>query len=71
MYLLIPMKTLLWLPNLKEMGKDVAMQIAAMSPAYSDRTSVPASVIEHESEIIKAQLAEDPEDGRQARSGSC
>ena len=44
----------------KEMGKDVAMQIAAMSPAYLDRASVPASVIEHESEIIKAQLAEDP-----------
>ena len=36
------------------------MQIAAMSPAYLDRASVPASVIEHESEIIKAQLAEDP-----------
>lgn len=44
----------------KEMGKDVAMQIAAMSPAYLDRASVPTSVIEHESEIIKAQLAEDP-----------
>ena len=29
----------------KEMGKDVAMQIAAMSPAYLDRASVPASVI--------------------------
>ena len=44
----------------EEYGKDVAMQIAAMSPAYLDRASVPASVIEHESEIIKAQLAEDP-----------
>lgn len=44
----------------KVMGKDVAMQIAAMSPAYLDETSVPADVLAHEKEITKAQLAEDP-----------
>ncbi|MEG2720381.1 MAG: translation elongation factor Ts, partial [Oscillospiraceae bacterium] len=46
--------------SFKEMGKDVAMQIAAMSPSYLDEASVPADVIEHEKEIMKAQLAEDP-----------
>ena len=44
----------------KVMGKDVAMQIAAMSPAYLDEVSVPADVLAHEKEITKAQLAEDP-----------
>lgn len=44
----------------KVMGKDVAMQIAAMSPAYLDEASVPADVLAHEKEITKAQLAEDP-----------
>ena len=44
----------------KVKGKDVAMQIAAMSPAYLDEASVPADVLAHEKEITKAQLAEDP-----------
>lgn len=44
----------------KVMGKDVAMQIAAMSPAYLDEASVPADVLAHEKEITKAQLVEDP-----------
>ena len=44
----------------KVMGKDVAMQIAAMSPAYLVEASVPADVLAHEKEITKAQLAEDP-----------
>lgn len=44
----------------KTMGKDVAMQVAAMSPAYLDEASVPADVVEHEKEILAAQLKEDP-----------
>lgn len=44
----------------KAMGKDVAMQIAAMSPQYLNAAAVPADVIEHEQQILKAQLAEDP-----------
>lgn len=43
----------------KAMGKDVAMQVAAMSPEYLDEASVPAEVIEHEKGILTAQLAED------------
>ncbi len=41
------------------MGKDVAMQIAAMSPSYLDKASVPVKVIEHEKEILAAQMSAD------------
>ena len=44
----------------KVMGKDVAMQIAAMSPLYLCRDEVPADVIEHEKSINLAQIKEDP-----------
>ena len=44
----------------KVMGKDVAMQIAAMSPSYLDPAAVPAEVLDHETEILKAQMKEDP-----------
>ena len=38
-----------------EYAKNVAMQIAAINPAYLDRASVPAEVIEKEKEILTAQ----------------
>lgn len=41
-------------------GKDVAMQSAALNPAYMIREQVPAEVIEKEKEIMLAQMAEDP-----------
>lgn len=44
----------------KAMGKDVAMQIAAMNPLYLDEVSVPAEVIAHEKEILAVQIKEDP-----------
>lgn len=44
----------------REMGKNVAMQIAAMSPAYLDEAAVPAEVIEHEKSILASQMKEDP-----------
>ena len=47
-------------PAFDEMGKNVAMQIAAMNPAYLDEASVPAEVIEHEKGILAAQMKEDP-----------
>ena len=47
-------------PEFKDMGKNVAMQIAAMSPAYLDEASVPAEVIEHEKSILASQMKEDP-----------
>lgn len=41
-------------------GKDVAMQSAALNASYLNREQVPADVIEKEKEIILAQMAEDP-----------
>lgn len=43
-----------------QMGKNVAMQIAAMNPSYLDEASVPAEVLEKEKEILVAQMKEDP-----------
>lgn len=37
-------------------GKDVAMQIAALGTQYLNRDDVPAEVIEHEKEIMKAEV---------------
>ncbi len=42
------------------MGKNVAMQIAAMNPSFLDEASVPAEVLEKEKEILIAQMKEDP-----------
>ena len=42
-----------------ELGKDVAMQIAAINPAYLNREQVPDEVIAHEKEILLAQMDND------------
>lgn len=47
-------------PSFADMGKNIAMQIAAMNPAYLDEASVPAEVVEHEKGILAAQMKEDP-----------
>lgn len=44
----------------KEMGKNIAMQIAAMAPQFLNEASVPAETIEHEKEIQVAQMKNDP-----------
>ena len=41
--------------ELEELGKDIAMQIAAMNPMYISRDDVDKSYIEHEREILTAQ----------------
>jgi elongation factor Ts len=41
-------------------GKDVCMQITSMNPAYLNKESVPAEVIESEKSIMLSQMAEDP-----------
>ena len=41
-------------------GKDVAMQSAALGAAYVKREDVPAEVIENERKIMMTQMAEDP-----------
>lgn len=41
-------------------GKDVALQVAASNPLYLNETSVPASIIDGEKEILMSQIANDP-----------
>ena len=43
-----------------ELGKDVAMQIAAMNPNFLDKSDVDPSVLEKEKEILIIQAKEDP-----------
>jgi elongation factor Ts len=43
-----------------EAGKDVAMQIAALNPVAVDASSVPASVIAREKDIIMELMKQDP-----------
>ena len=43
-----------------EVARDVAMQAAAMSPIAVNRDNVPADVVEHEKEMIKAEMKNDP-----------
>lgn len=47
-------------PEFEAMGKNVAMQIAAMNPSYLDEASVPADVLDKEKAILVAQMKEDP-----------
>jgi len=47
-------------PAFVEMGRDVAMQIAALNASYLDRDSVPAEVLDKEKEILMAQIQNDP-----------
>jgi elongation factor Ts len=42
----------------KTFAHDVAMQVVASAPAGATRESVPASIVEHEKEIYRAQAAE-------------
>ncbi len=46
-------------PAFAEYAKNVCMQIAAMSPSYVDRDSVPASVIKNEKAILLTQIEND------------
>ena len=44
----------------KELAHDVALQIAAAKPLYLVADEVPADVVEHEKEILLAQIKNDP-----------
>ena len=44
----------------EEVAKDVAMQAAAMNPVAVNRDGVPAEMVEHEREMIKAEMKNDP-----------
>lgn len=43
----------------KEFAKDIAMQIAAVNPAYLSKEEVPEEVLEHEKKILREQIMND------------
>ncbi|MEG1614535.1 MAG: translation elongation factor Ts [Oscillospiraceae bacterium] len=45
--------------DFKAMGKDIAMQIAAMNPQFLNSAEVPQETIDHEKEILLVQIKED------------
>jgi elongation factor Ts len=44
----------------RDLAHDIALQIAAAKPLYVKADEVPASVLEHEKEILLAQIQNDP-----------
>ncbi|MBE5965653.1 MAG: elongation factor Ts [Lachnospiraceae bacterium] len=48
----------------KEAAKNIAMQIAAMSPKYVSEAEVPADYLTHEREILLAQIKNDPSNSK-------
>ena len=53
---------------LNECGKDVAMQIAALNPAYLDKSTVPAEALDKEKEILMAQIQNDPKNAKKPQN---
>ena len=49
---------------IKEMAKNVAMQVAALKPLYTSDSEVSADYIEHEKEILLAQIQNDPKESQ-------
>jgi elongation factor Ts len=48
--------------EIKEMAKNVAMQVAAIKPLYTSRNEVDADYLEHEKEILRAQAKNEKPD---------
>jgi elongation factor Ts len=46
----------------REMAKNVAMQVAALKPLYTDRSEISQEYIDHEKEILMAQIMNDPKE---------
>jgi len=47
-----------------ELGRDIAMQIAALNPIFWDKSQVDPATLEHEREILTAQAKEDPKNAK-------
>ena len=50
--------------DVKEMAKNVAMQIAALKPKYTNRSEISEDYIAHEKEILLAQIMNDPKESQ-------
>jgi len=50
--------------DIKEMGKNIAMQVAALKPLYTDKSEISEEYIAHEKEILKSQIMNDPKESQ-------
>ena len=50
--------------DIKEMGRNVAMQAAALKPMFTNRDEVSAEYLEHERAILMAQIQNDPKESQ-------
>ena len=57
---LVNLDTDLTAEQVEEMGKDAAMQIAALNPRFWDKAQVTEDVLENEKKIMMVQMANDP-----------
>ncbi len=48
----------------EEMAKNIAMQIAALKPQYTNRSEISEEYIAHEKEILMAQIMNDPKESQ-------
>ena len=46
------------------------MQIAALNPAYLDKSTVPAEALDKEKEILMAQIQNDPKNSKKPHENS-
>ena len=57
---LVNLETNLPAEKVEEVGKDVAMQIAALNPRFWDKAQVTQDVLDEEKKVMMAQMANDP-----------
>ncbi len=50
--------------DIKEMAKNLAMQVAALRPVYTNRSEISDDYIAHEEEILRAQIMNDPKESQ-------
>ena len=48
----------------KEMAKNIAMQVAALKPQYTNSAEISEEYIAHEKEILLAQIMNDPKESQ-------
>ncbi len=50
--------------EIREMAKNLAMQVAALRPQYTNRSEISDDYIAHEEEILRAQIMNDPKESQ-------
>ncbi|MCD7770014.1 MAG: translation elongation factor Ts [Oscillospiraceae bacterium] len=61
---LVTLDTTSTAPAVIELGKDIAMQIAAMRPQFLDKSMVDEAFVAHEKEVRLAQAKQDPKNAK-------